>query len=286
MNAAPELKVYTFIRNTYNKKYEDRSISVEHYHDYYQLVFAQKGDGAAVINGEELPLKENDVILIPPNGKHFFKAYSEKFKTYELKFCYLSGSAEPLFSEVLSAKDTSGAIKKALRSVEAEADLSDAFSYNIILLELSKILELLKRAAAKEFERDIRLSSDFEETQDAFFAKIKAYIDKNIASDISVLDISREFHIEYKYFSRLFSKRYGIRLKLYINKIRLEKAKDMIINTDLSLSEIAIKCGFGSLHRMDRVFKTEENISPSVYRYRFKHSYAVDFNIAPKNHYN
>lgn len=175
-----------------------------------------------------------------------------------------------------------GYIKKSLKQIEHEADLIDPFSYNIVLLEMLKILELIKREHGMLCDNGTQISEDYDDLQDEFFNKINTYIDKNISSNITVMDISKEFHMEYKYFSRLFTQKYGIRLKQYINRKRLERAKNMIVNTELSMTEIAVKCGFESLHRMGRVFKSEEKTSPSDYRYRFKHSYSVDFNVAPK----
>ena len=84
------LKVYTFIRNTYNKEYEKEYTEGGHWHDFYQLVYAQKGSGTVVLEDEEVLLSQNDLVIIAPKCRHYFKANSDRFKTYEIKFNILS----------------------------------------------------------------------------------------------------------------------------------------------------------------------------------------------------
>lgn len=94
LSALGDIKVYTFIRTTYNKKYEKQNLSVDHWHDFYQLVYARKGNGAVIIDGEELPLSENDVVLIAPGQRHFLRHILKNSKPmrlnsafYRLKTC-------------------------------------------------------------------------------------------------------------------------------------------------------------------------------------------------------
>jgi AraC-like DNA-binding protein len=55
---------------------------------------------------------------------------------------------------------------------------------------------------------------------------------------------------------------------LYLNWIRIEKAKDLLENTDTSISEISELIGFQSIHYFSRYFKKKENCTPTEYRIR------------------
>ena len=122
---------------------------------------------------------------------------------------------------------------------------------------------------------------DGEEKEDDLLVRIRGYIDRHVSEGTTISDLSREFCIEYKYLSRLFSKRYGIHLKRYINRRRIEHANDLIANTDMNMSQIAEKSGFSALHHMERAYRDLLGVSPSKYRHNFKHSYAVNFDAFP-----
>lgn len=279
------LKLYSFIRTTYNKQYITSNIM--HEHDYYQLLYGHQGNGAVCAGNKIYPISENGFVIVKCNEPHSIYAYSEKFKTFEIKFDFSEKQYDFLAEcDRIYSEDRSGNIKKALRQMEFESELLDSKSYKIAVIELFKILELMRRECSYVNKSEAALgSSEIVEGNDEFFNKIKVYIDRNIDLNITILDISKEFHIEYKYLSRLFTSKYGIRLKQYINNRRIELAKETIANTDASMTKIAEKCGFSSLHQMERAFKNAEGISPSQYRQKYKHSNTVVFNKVPITHW-
>lgn len=283
------LKVNTFIRTAYDRRdlQENPGLINQHWHNFYQLVYVRRGSGAMVINGIFYPIGENDVIIVRPNEPHDFSTVSEKMETYEIKYILLDG-----FPDILkdapryAAGDTDGSIKRALKQMEAESDSLGPYSKEIIALELCKILLLIRRNLSRmESAETAPRIRDEGEPGDALFARVTAYIDSNIDRQFTVRDISDYFYTEYTYFSRLFSAKYGIRLKQYINHKRLTLAKELITGTNLSLTEISQRCGFENLHRMERSFKKEEGISPSEFRRCFKVQRAVAFDQNPKTFY-
>lgn len=282
-DTATGLKLYAFIRTTYNKKNESDGVSNRpHSHRYYQLIYGNQGNGAVIVEGETYPISEGDVILVGQGATHNFAAFSEKFKTYELKFDMSPTAEEPFVGKpCFCTEDSTGSIRRALQQIEYEADATDDHSLRIAHLELCKILELLKRQCLSQDPIVGRAAPDGEDRSDELFTRIRGYIDRHVSEGITILDISREFCIEYKYLSRLFSKRYGMRLKRYINRRRIEHANDLIATTDLNMTLIAEKSGFGTLHHMERAYRDILGISPSRYRHNFKHSYAVNFATPP-----
>lgn len=281
-----DLKVYTLIRTEYRKSIESTS-SEHHWHDYYQFVYVRKGKGAVVVNNKEIPVCENDAIIIKKNEPHTFHVFSEKMETYEVKFIIIDEKNDFLDSdERYFCHDRAGSIKHALRQIEHESDEVDEFSRDVVSVEMCKILLLMKREFTKQREiKDIETINMDDEIGDELLDKVRSYIDENISENITVKDVSEHVCVEYKYFSHHFALRYGMRLKQYIRRKRIELAKDLIVNSDLSMTEIASKCGFCTIHYMTRVFKTEENISPTEFRRRFKNKYAIMLDAAPVSYY-
>lgn len=280
--AAQGMKLYAFIRTTYNKRNErEGNASQPHRHPYFQLIFGRVGEGAVIVEGTDYPIKENDVILVGRNELHHFRADSEKFKTYEIKFDLPPAESSRLGNIRLLAEDTTGSIRRALKQIEFEAKQADDLSHHIALLELCKILELLRRACQPSRLTGEHNTEGGEGREDDLFIRIRGYIDRHVSEGTTIGDISREFCMEYKYLSRLFSKRYGIHLKRYINRRRIEHASDLIATTDMNMSQIAEQSGFSTLHHMERAFREILGVSPSAYRNNFQHSYAVSFDAFP-----
>lgn len=97
--------------------------------------------------------------------------------------------------------------------------------------------------------------------------RISFYIDANLEKNaISLNDIGEAVGLSPSYVSRIFKEYYGTNYVDYLNRNRIEKAKEYIRDSSLTIQEIALKCGFSSLQTFIRVFKKYEQIAPGKYR--------------------
>lgn len=281
------LKVYTFIRTSYISTgiASDRKIN-QHWHNYYQLVYVRRGTGSVIIDGTFYPVKEGDTVIIRCNEPHSFDAPQEKLETYELKFVIVNDEKDFLKDGPrFFCHDTDGCIKRAIKQIEQESDAMDPLSAEVIALELCKIFLLMRRELSGIRDDPSPLQPDASDNGDALLEKINSYIAEHLHKNFTIRELSNHLFMEYSYLSRLFSAKYGIRLKQYINQKRLLTAKEMITGTNLTMTEIAEKCGFETLYRLERIFKKEEGISPTEFRNRFRHKYTVMFDMQPETYY-
>jgi len=86
----PYLKVYSFIRTTYNPTAGPEDKVNQHWHKYYQLVYVRRGSGTVIIDGTHYPVTEGDTHIIRLNEPHSFACSGEPLETYELKFTVLN----------------------------------------------------------------------------------------------------------------------------------------------------------------------------------------------------
>lgn len=98
--------------------------------------------------------------------------------------------------------------------------------------------------------------------------KIKLYLDNNLSEHVSINDIARFIHVDKSYLISVFKKCYHETPIAYHQRIRIQRAKNMLINTNLSITEIAESSGFSSIHDFDRVFRKIAGGKPSDYRVR------------------
>ncbi len=95
----------------------------------------------------------------------------------------------------------------------------------------------------------------------------KEYIEQHYEDPmIGLYSISEWLGISNTYLSTSFKKQYGVGIIQYINQLRIEKAKRMILNTEYSMKEVAFRVGFTSDMTFIRVFKQFENMTPGKYK--------------------
>jgi AraC-like DNA-binding protein len=97
-------------------------------------------------------------------------------------------------------------------------------------------------------------------------ARAKAFIEEHQAENLSLKQVAKAVNTSTFYFCKVFKKATGINFTDYVSRIRIEKAKNLALNPNLRISEIAFEVGFQSLTHFNRVFKKITGMSPSDYR--------------------
>ena len=105
-----------------------------------------------------------------------------------------------------------------------------------------------------------------ENAEPAAIAKARAYIEEHQHEDLSLGQVAKAASMSSFYFCKLFRKCAGITFTDYVSRVRIEKSKNLLLNPNLRVSEIAYEVGFQSLTHFNRVFKHVLNQSPTEYR--------------------
>ena len=101
-------------------------------------------------------------------------------------------------------------------------------------------------------------------------SRAKTYIATHQTSPISLEQVSRVLNVSTFYFCKMFKKTTGLTFTDYLSRTRVEKAKNLLINPNVRVSEAAYECGFASLTHFNRTFKRVTGTSPTVYRHELK----------------
>lgn len=94
----------------------------------------------------------------------------------------------------------------------------------------------------------------------------KDYIDKNISQKFTLASLSTMLHCSTVTLTEHFRRDYNISIVQYITNKRMALAEEFLLETDDSIADIAVCCGFTDIEYFSRVFKKYHNISPSNYR--------------------
>ena len=99
--------------------------------------------------------------------------------------------------------------------------------------------------------------------------RAKAYIEENFYKPLTVKEVAREVFISPSYFLHLFKEKSGYTFTDYLTNVRLQKAKELLIKTENSITDIAYEAGFSNSNYFSSVFKNIEGITPSEYKKKY-----------------
>ncbi len=102
------------------------------------------------------------------------------------------------------------------------------------------------------------------------FRELQAFIASNPNADLSVEKLAERMAMSPRNFSRIFYQEVGITPAKFVERVRLEAARNMVLQTDLPIDNIAANCGFNRPEQMRRAFYRQLNVSPHEYRSSFK----------------
>ena len=109
------------------------------------------------------------------------------------------------------------------------------------------------------------LTSKEENTVD-IIKSAQEYIAQNYSKDLILDDVSKELQISPYYFSKLFKKRTGSTFIEYLTNVRMDKAKELLRNTNKSMKEICLEIGYSDANYFSRTFKKNVGVTPSEYK--------------------
>lgn len=101
--------------------------------------------------------------------------------------------------------------------------------------------------------------------------RARGFILEHQSEDLSLGDVAKAVNCSTFYFCKMFKKASGLHFTEYLARVRVEKAKNLLLNPNLRISEIAYEVGFQSLTHFNRVFRRLVGESPTEYRRQLRH---------------
>lgn len=249
-------------------------MSSTHYHDYHELYYIVKGHSMLEIDGDLYELESGSIIIIPKGCCHRTTYISPKENIR--KDVYMSEYFFSWFEYMLGKNAVNELLSKKItkipeKRIEFVNSIMDKIAYeNTNLDEISLPLNyaymyqlILFILRCQRYDNNVIQKMD---TKNRLIQDILNYIMKEYMNDISIKQIAHDFNISESALSKKFKAFTGYRLKEYIIYVRMEAAKHLLINSDKSITEIALECGFSDGNSFGDSFYRLNGISPSKYR--------------------
>jgi AraC-like DNA-binding protein len=264
------------------ERIQDASWSMEpNRHENYEMVYMKKGFAVFEISGHKVELGPNDIIIIKPAQYHKFIVKSESgcefivlYFTFENK---INGEYAQIpledFLNFVSSKETSPYIKLKvspkneivvlLNRIMKERESSEPGSEFLNYLLIMELFVLLSRALKMEWENSIKLKSS--KLKELIGISV-SYIQNNFERDISLGEIAKYVFLSPSYFTRAFKEETGVSPISYLLRVRIDRAKELLVDTSLRISDIALNVGFSNQQRFNEMFKKYAGLTPLQYR--------------------
>jgi AraC-like DNA-binding protein/ligand-binding sensor protein len=149
--------------------------------------------------------------------------------------------------------------EKKTRKAYFDTPVVDAERFEAIIQLLKVFAQYLADYASRQ-----ALASSTEEP--AAVVNAKQFVQTHVEQPFTLAEVVRHVHVSRFYFCKLFKKATGMTLTEYVSRVRVEKAKTLLVDRSLRISEVVYTAGFGSIPQFNSVFKRIVGMPPTEYR--------------------
>lgn len=213
----------------------------------HEIIFVTSGTVFINENGIDYALKENDLLLLEPNLRHF--GYKESTDTSFYWLHYVGSTEAELTKQMhIESPYNLSILCKQLIHYSTDNKFPECLDYliRLILAEISSSKIIL--------------------TENKLVNRASQWVKANNDIIIKVSDVADYLGYNTDYISRLFKKHYGINLKEYIDRTKIQFVKNQLLNTNFSLREISFNSGFDEYKYFIKFFKQHEKLTPTEFR--------------------
>lgn len=234
-------------------------------YEYDQFFYNSYGTGWLEMNGQKYELPEGSAFFIPARMPH---SYYPDGDIWDIRWMVPAGSALPEIYHrfhlenggVFMLHDESGLdrilnqMRMALIVHPKHGNiLASGLVYSFIMeFVYQTMLHEIKESDGAPYEKQILV--------------LEEYISNHFMHPITLDDLCKVVPVTHQHMCRIFKETLGMRPVEYINRVRVDMAKSLLIYSKLSMKEIGEKCGFRNTNYFCKVFKSFERVTPLEYR--------------------
>lgn len=231
----------------------------------YQLIFVQTGQLNIWEGKEEYYLKPGETLILSPGVKHGgIDTYSKQTSFYWIHFALTDAS--PRVSTLNLSIPKRAFMRKTERLIELfrlflddqESGLLTSFRGSLLALQMLNELSESEHKDARSHRND-----------NVMVNRAQQFIRVHFHEEIGTSFIADHLKCNPDYLSRIFHASYGESLTCYLHKRRIHYARNLLLNSNYTIKEIAFECGFKYPNYFNRIFKRYQGMTPNAFRQLF-----------------
>jgi AraC family L-rhamnose operon transcriptional activator RhaR/AraC family L-rhamnose operon regulatory protein RhaS len=250
-----------------------------HTHDFHEMEIILSGSAVNSINGKSFPIGPGDVFIVGKGATHEITQV-DRLELYNLGFrsqamrgigndllklpgfralFLMDQPTDPMSHRLKLDSVQLKTVRQLLDEMYEEYCRNLPGCQTVLLSEFTRLAVLLSR----NYSRDIPEKSLWQ------MASVVAEMEQHYAEPISIADLAESAYLSERHLRRQFEAVYQQSPKAYLQNIRLNAAMQQLRQENLSITDIALACGFSDCNHFSRVFRQRFGISPTEYRKRY-----------------
>lgn len=248
-------------------------MKTEHFHSFYEFYYLLNGKRKIFVNNRVYHVKEGDMVLIP-KGEIHRTTYNSKDSHERIALCFTQESIHHLLEDIGSdtfmkcfqhkhltiPPNRRGYLESLFDRLLHEQENEDELSQALCTRYCEEIILFIIRCQ-NYAQPDIP-----EELEDKDIEAAAVYISHHYKENITLNKMAKFSCMSDSYFSRRFKTVTGFGFKEYLNAVRIRHACDLLLSTDMSITQIASDCGYMDSNYFGDAFHKIKHVSPSQYR--------------------
>lgn len=254
-----------------------------HFHKEYELIYFIQGHGMRIVGDHISHFQSGELVLVGKWLPHLWRNDTDDQKEEYTDFVVIKFTEDfngvnlftlPEFTEIRSL------LNRANRGIKFDPKILPKIHSSFLDLSnsnsIEKLLHFLGILKVLSQEEDYRLlsSPNFQLPTQVYgenrLQKVINYISENYAEPISLEQIANIAIMTPPAFCRFFKTRTNKTFSLFLNEVRISKACRLLIDEEYPIKQICYEVGFSSLTNFNRTFKSFKQVSPRMYRNRFR----------------
>lgn len=244
---------------------DHRSGGRSHWHEEIELQYVVNGGAQPLCNLQPAPLKKGDILFVNSNELHAGNVapLSGEFYCFHINKDFFSnhiGNEHVVFDNVIRDTECAALLDEVIR-----LSRTDGFKTTIAI---SRVMYEFFALCAERHTSAVLGEGDFKKhfkRVDKFNDMVK-YIEDHSAEPLTVPSVAEAFFVTPSYFAHFFKKRAGKSVIQFLNEVRILKARLILEQEDIPVSEVALQVGFDDINYFSRKFKQITGQTPTEYK--------------------
>lgn len=251
-----------YVRDIHIASYDESWHSTVHTHTFTELFYCVGGQGEVWTEKGSVEVSKNSLVIVNPYVKHTEYSSKKNHLSYVvLGLVGIVASKEGQLQPYYHFKDTHEIYRPYIDGIVDEVK-KDSKQSSAVIHHLVNAMMLQLNSNTHAFKH----TNVQDSTLSTHVYNAKIYIDTHFSSNITLDLLSEKVHLSKYHLSHRFKSEMGVTIMKYLDKVRFDRATEMLENSSYTINQIASLTGFNSSAYFSTKFRGEFGVTPSEYR--------------------
>ena len=254
-----------------------RDAEALHTHNFIEFCYVESGIAEHFVNGKKFRMERGQMAILYPGVKHEFVPVREAtmsnimFSSNLLKSVYIDESTKEVLQNIFRQGTARVVQFFGMTMVDIEqivAKMVEEFSlkrtgYREVMCNYLAVLLI---HIVRRIKEDIGTLTDKETRISKTIPKILEYVEENYEKKLTLDEVAKIGYYNRKYFCTLFRENVGKTFSEYLTELRVQKAMDILLSSDIAVDDVCYKVGFSDKKTYYKQFKAITGTTPAKFR--------------------